>query len=167
MILKMLHKSTWHRLQTSQHRCKNGQLKENQTEWRTLWFKWVFCSFVDFCHKNSKLIVRAVERNSLSSLLECREKQFILTLGESICHHTGHHFICPGKSKSRSDGIWMTWCKHLVSQAPSKGQALCGIFMWCATHKSNPWLTAGCHNQGLQSLVCLDLTLSKHERSLW
>ena len=35
MILKMLHKSTWHRLQTSQHRCKNGRLKESQTEWQT------------------------------------------------------------------------------------------------------------------------------------
>ena len=39
-----------------------GQLKEGQTKWQILWFKWVFCSFVWFCYMAG--------RNTWSSLSE-------------------------------------------------------------------------------------------------
>ena len=155
MILKMLHKSTWHRLQTSQHRCKNGRLKESQTEWQTLWFKWVFFSFVDFCHKSSKLLVRAVERNSLSSLLECES----VTTQDTILSVQGRvrvevtAFEWPGvniqsvKHRARASTVWHL---HVVRNP-----------------RIQPMVDCGLSQQGLQSLACLDLTLSKRERSLW
>ena len=70
------------------------------------------------------------------------EKQVILTLGAWTHHLTGHHFLYPGDAR-------LKW--RINIQLTTK--ALCSMSMRCDRRKTKPWPTAGCHNQGLQSLL--------------
>ena len=90
-----------------------GWLKECQTKWQILWFKWVFCSFVWFCYMAGW--------NTWSSLSEHKSVNTQNTISS-----------IQSKVKVEVMAFRMTRCKHLVSQVPSVGPALCGIITWCA-----------------------------------
>ena len=65
------------------------------------------------------------------------EKQFILVLWAWGCHHTGHHFIYPGQSKSRSKAFWMIRRKTSVNWRSAKWVANA---MWLYHTLWNPWI---------------------------
>ena len=118
-----------------------GQLKEGQTKWWTLPFEWVICSFVWLCYENSKHIAIAVGRSSLSSF---SEHEAVTTQGTILCIW--------GKVRVEARPFeWWLGIKHLVNWRSAKWVA--NATTHCVTPEYNAWLTAGCLNQGLQSLV--------------
>ena len=91
------------------------------------------------------LMVRFCRANKTAA---CGASLNLSPAGRKHVKSTSHNFTCSISTRR----------KHPVSRAPSEGRAPCGIFMRCASRKSNPWLTAGCLNQGLQSPEWLRLT---------
>ena len=99
-----------------------GGLKEGQTKWQILWLKWVFCSFVWFCYMAG--------RNTWSSLSQHKS----INTQDTISSIQGKVWV-------EAMAFRMTRHKHLVSQVPSVGPALCGSITWCAKlqiqHRAN------------------------------
>ena len=102
------------------------------------------------------LLVRFCRANKTAA---CGASSNFSSAGRKHVKSTSHNFTCSISTRR----------KHPVSRAPSEGRAPCGIFMRCTSRESNPWLTAGCLNQGLQSLVWLRLTpaLKTRKKAAW
>ena len=78
-----------------------------------------------------------------------KEKQVILALRAWVHHHTGHHYIDPGKLRSKHR--LLSWPSVYIRPSTSWGNGNHRVACWCSMPALNP--AACCRNLGLQSLV--------------